>query len=515
MGNPMWKGFARRPASPGAWLARRQRRRWTTLALGLVVVAAAAIWGITRMVRSGREPSRGVPAVVVLPFANLSGDPGQDYFADGMTEELQAALSQIRGLRVLGRTTTFALRGNSRDLRDLGRRLGVTAVLEGSVRRAGARVRVSAQLVDTRDGYQIWAQNYDREAGDVLALQDEIGRAVARALEITLLPRRGRPDAGGPLDPEVYNQYLLARRFLAPSTEEGFERAVKASEKAIALAPRFAPAWATLSAALAGRADYADDPAELAEDLRKALSAADRAIDLDPALAEAWATRGQLLAQTTFDWEGVSEDFDRALALAPGDADILRKKGAWVLAPQGRLSEAIDALRRATELDPLSASAWMSLGYLQVAASRGRDGEEALLRSMEIAPGNGYACQALSVRRLVQEDAAGALAEAGRCPKGLWQARGVALAEYALGHAREAEAALQDLEARFSVSSPFQVAEVRAWRGETDQAFAWLERAFGARDGGLMILAWDPLLDRVRGDPRMAAMLRRMNLPQR
>jgi TolB-like protein/tetratricopeptide (TPR) repeat protein len=505
----------RRPASPGAFLARRQRRRLLAFLAGATGLGLLLAGGALYLQGYSRRPVPGTPSIVVLPFANLSDDPRQDYFADGMTEEIQGALSQVPGLRVIGRTTSFALRDRAADLKDVGRRLGVTSVLEGSVRRAGSRLRVNARVVDTRDGYQLWSQTFDRDAGDVLAVQNEIGRAVAESLQVALLPIQGRSPGAQAIDPEAYNQYLLARRFLAPSSFDGFVRAAAASRKAISLSPSFAPAWATLAAAYGGMADYASAPEEIAVDQKEAVAAAVRAIELDPGLAEAYAARGQLLAQTTWDWESAREDFDRALALAPGDADILRKKGAWLLAPQGRIPEAIDVLRRSTELDPLSASSWMTLGLLEVAASNGRAGERSLLRAIEIDPDNDYAHQALGVRELLVGNPSAALAQTNGCSPGLWRLRGVALAQHDLGHSREADGALSELTSSLASPSPFQIAEVHAWRGEADQAFDWLERALAARDGGLLLLTWDPLLAKIRGDPRMDSLLRRMNLAPR
>jgi TolB-like protein len=497
------------------WMEDLRKRGVLAVVAGATGMALLLAGGALYLRREARRQFSGSPSIVVLPFANLSGDPAQDYFADGMTEEIQGALSQVPGLRVIGRTTSFALRDRSPDLREVGRRLGVTSVLEGSVRRIGTRLRVNAQVVDVRDGYQLWSQTFDRGAGDILAIQDEIGRDVAQALQVTLVPEQRRSAVARPVDPEVYNQYLLARRFLAPSNLDGFVRAVAASEKAISLAPSFAPAWATLASAYAGMADYASDPEEIAVNQRRAVAGAVRAIELDPGLAEAYAVRAQLLAQTTWDWELAREDFDRALALAPGDADILRKKGAWLLAPQGRIPEAIDVLRRSTELDPLSASTWISLGILEVAASNGTAGERSLLRAIEIDPESDYAQQALGVRLLLVGNPAAALARTNGCSPGLWRLRGTALAEHDLGHSREADEALSELTTQLAGPSPFQIAEVHAWRGEADLAFAWLEKALVARDGGLLLLTWDPLLAKVRGDERMASLLRRMNLPSR
>lgn len=211
------------------------------------------------------------------------------------------------------------------------------------------------------------------------------------------------------------------------------------------------------------------------------MKSAAQAIAIDPGLAEAFALRAQMLAQLNWDWEGAREDYDRALALAPGDADILRIHGAWFLAPLGRLPEAIAEMKVATELDPLSASAWATLGALQVAIGRGDDGERrSLARAVEVDPESDHARQALAVRHLL----------AGR-----------------------PEAALDELVARYASPSAFQIAEVHAWRGNLDQAFAWLEKAWEAHDGGLLLLQWDPLLRNLRGDPRFASLQRRMNLP--
>jgi len=372
----------------------------------------------------------------VLPFADESGDPDQGYFADGLTKEIQAALAQIPGLRVTGRTSSFAFKGGAQDLKLAAQQLGVTSVLEGSVRRSGSRLRVTAQVLDVRDGYQLWSRSFDREVGDVFAVQDEIGRAVAEALRLTLLPRSRDPDRRR-ADPEVMNQYLLARRFLARSSLDGFVRAAAASEKAISLAPRFAPAWATLAAAHGGIADWMEAPDEVAASQRKAVKSAAQAIAIDPGLAEALALRAQMLALLNWDWEGAREDYDRALALAPGDADILRIHGAWFLAPLGRLPEAIAEMKVATGLDPLSASAWATLGALQVAIGRGDDGERSLARAVEVDPESDHERQALGVRHLLAGRPEAALGESSRCAAEMWRLRGAALAHHDLGHGRE------------------------------------------------------------------------------
>jgi TolB-like protein len=502
----------RRPASPGAYLARRQRRRFLALA-GAVLLVVLAAWGaVLHFQRPGRDRFHGEPAIAVLPFANLDRNRDDDYFADGMTAEIQAALAQIPGLRVIGRTTSLALGARAGGARDAARKLGVTAILEGSVRRSGSRLRVNAQIVDPRDGFQLWSETYERSAADALAVQDEIGHAVAHALEVRLLPRRA-PSAGGrPVHPEAYSQYLLAKRLLAQSDLDGSVRAAAASERSIDLAPGFAPAWVTLAIARMGIADWLEAPDEIVSNRRAASAAVDRALALDPELAWGYATRALFEAESEWDWDEAGADFDRALALAPGDADVLRQKAAWFLAPQGRLSEAIDLARRSTELDPLSPRGWTTLGYLQVAASAGVEGEGPLRRALEIDPDYEYARQARGVRQLLVGNPSAALAEARRCAPGMWRLRGEAVAEHSLGNVAGSDAALAAFVAEFAIPSPYQVAEIHAWRGEADLAIAWLEKAIAARDGGLTIFAWDPLLGPVRNDPRMASIRRRLRL---
>jgi TolB-like protein/Tfp pilus assembly protein PilF len=502
----------RRPASPRAHSAHIRNRR-LALGLGALALAVAVVTGvILYRSRTVGPPAGGLPSIAVLPFVNLSEDPGQDYFADGLTEEIQSALAQIAGLRVIGRTSSSTFKGKPVDLHEVARKLGVTSVLEGSVRRAGSRLRINAQIVDTRDGYHRWSRSYEREIGDVFAIQDEIGRAVAQALQLTLLPR-GRVPERRPASPEATSKYLLARRFLTRSSLDNFVRAAAASEEAIALAPNFAPAWATLASANGGIADWTEDPDEVKSDQKKAMEAAARAISLDPGLAEAYAVRAQMLASLAWDWEGAGEDYDRALALAPGDADIRRKHGAWYLAPLGRLPEAIAELRTATGLDPLSASAWTSLGILQVAIGNGDEGERTFHRVLEIDPQSDYAREGLGVRHLLAGKPEAALAEFAKCEDPMWQLWGTALAQHDLGRTEASTATLNELAARFAAPSPYQVAQVHAWRGERDQAFAWLEKAWMGHDSGLLLIQWDPLLRNIRGDPRFASFQRRMNLP--
>jgi TolB-like protein/Tfp pilus assembly protein PilF len=502
----------RRPASPGAYSARVRHRR-LAYGLGALALVAALALGVTLYRGRPSVPATdGPPSIAVLPFANLGGNPEEAYFADGLTEEIQSALAQIPGLRVIGRTSSFAFKGRTQDLKEVARKLGVTSVLEGSVRHSGSRLRITAQIVDARDGYHLWSQSFDREMGDVFAVQDEIGRAVASALQLKLLPRPRGPDRK-PVDPEVTNQYLLARRFLARSRLPDFVRAVAASRKAISLDPRFAPAWATLALANAGIGDWVEDPAEVAASQKRAMDAAAQAIAIDPGLAEAYSVRAQMLASMTWDWEGAGEDYDRALALAPGDADILRTHASWYLSALGRLPEAIAEMKKSTGLDPLSAPGWMSLGALEVASGRGDEGERSLARALEIDPDSDYAHQALSVRHLVAGRPEAALAESSRCRDEMWRLRGTALAQHDLGHAAESQAALDELTTRYATPSPYQIAEVHAWRGDRDQAFAWLDKAVQGRDGGLLLFLWDPLLRNLRGDPRFAAIQRQLNLP--
>ena len=372
--------------------------------------------------------------------------------------------------------------------------------------------RVAAQLVNTRDGYRRWAQSFDRELSDIFAVQDEIAQAVVAALRVKLLPGKAPTTrAVRTANAEVYRLYLLGRDLAKRPTPDEWRRAVAIHEQALALDPGYASAWAGIAFALAKLEGLAGEGTSVAR-RRRALDAAERAIALDPNLADGYWVRALLRKTFAYDWSGAGADLERARALSPSDAAVVTNSGQ-LLTTLGRFPEAISTLRRATELDPLSAPAWEQLGEAYTFANEPEAGRAALRRALDAVPRDPRATFILVVNLV----AAGRPAEALEVAQGSaleWlQSFGGALALPSLGRAREGQAALQRLIARNAGDSAYQVAEVFAWQRDPDRAFEWLERAYAYRDTGLGFTGGDPLLRPLHQDARWKPFLRRLNLP--
>lgn len=455
------------------------------------------------------------PSVAVLPFRDMSPARDQEHFSDGVAEEILNALAHVDGLRVAGRTSSFSFKGKQEDLRAIGRKLGVGAVVEGGVRRDGARVRITAQVISVADGLTLWSEVYDREAANVFAIQDEIARAVVSALKVKLLPGHGPAStADRATTPEAYAHYLRGRQLHNRGTADGYRAAAEAHEQALRLDPLYAPAWSGLAIALAMLWSAAGEEtlAGVPDLRRRAVEAAEKAVRLGPTLSDAHAVRATLRAMT-WDWQGAEADIARALALDPGDVRALRTQG-WLLAAHGRIRESIDVEKRAGGLDPLNPAGWVNLAARHLALGEVGPAREALDLSREISPqsqGMGRT-QALLAALLAGEGQA-ALSIAEELPDERARLWGAALAHHGLGHARASQHALDALASRFGERVAYPIAQVHAFRGETDQAFSWLDRSFARHEVALESLQFDPLLRALHGEPRYAALLRRMDLP--
>jgi TolB-like protein/tetratricopeptide (TPR) repeat protein len=476
--------------------------------LGLAAAAPGIVYFF--FLRGGARPSPAA-SIAVLPFEDMSSGRDQAFFADGIAEEILDSLAHVEGLRVAGRTSSFSFKGKSDDIRSIGQKLSVATVLEGSVRKEGNRVRITAQLLNATDGFHLWSQTFDRELAGIFVAQDEISKAVVAALRVKLLP--GQQPRRHPVNPEVYNEYLLGKQFFHQLTSEGNRRAVAAFERALALDPEFAPAWAGLGLATFWVADVSESGAVIRQGYERAMQAAEKAVALDPDLAEAYATRGFLRSTIRWDWEGARADFQRSLALNPGASETHRWYSGTVLMPLGKSAEAVAEARRAADLDPLSAAAWGRLGRVLTMNGELEPGRAAFERALQILPEQNYAAGNLAVTFLLQKRPAESLTAAEKSPLELFRVQGKALALHDLGRDEEAHRLLDELIARYSQSSAFQIAEVYAWFGESDNAFRWLERAYQQHDSGMSDLKTDALLRGIRGDPRFKALLRKMNLP--
>ena len=367
-------------ASAGPGSPTRRLRLLLALAAAAVVVAGGAYLAATRgrpTIQRTRPStdSPSSPSVAVLPFANLSADKEQEYFSEGLTEELIHALSRVEGLRVAGRTSSFYFKGRNEDLAAIAGKLRVGALLEGSVRRSGSRVRIGAQLVNAADGYQLWSQEFDRELIDVFAVQDEIAQAVVAALRVKLLPGRPpTPASQRTANQEAYRQYLLGNHLSQRGTPEGYRLAAEAYQRAIALDPGFAPAHARLGTVLRDVAyTAAGSLSETRALFQRGLAETERAIALAPELPDGYAARSLYRLVFLRDWSGALADAERATALDPGDATGHRRRGL-VLASQGRVSEALAEGRRAAEIDPLHPANLGWVGWLLISHRPARRG---------------------------------------------------------------------------------------------------------------------------------------------
>ena len=471
-------------------------------------------------------PARGAPqamaSIAVLPFVNMSGDPENEYFSDGLAEELLNVLAKMRGLRVAARSSAFTFRGQKVTVAEVGQSLHVTTVLEGSVRKSGNRVRIGVQLVNVADGYHVWTETYDRTLDDIFAVQDDIAQSVVKALRTTLLGEE--PDSlalgevkaevadaakGRGHDPEAHRLYLQGRYLVDRFSEEDLLRGIESLRAAIDIDPTHALAWAELSTAYSIRSGYGWGPH--AEGYARAREAARRAIDLEPGMVEGHAALAWVLMNHDWNWASSEASYRRALDLAPDNVAVLNGAG-WLMRATGRMDEAIALYRRAIEQDPLSSLAHHSLAATYYYAGRLAEAEAAFRKTLELAPKRTETRSNLAMVLLRLGRGAEALEEAMREPEGAFGFWALAIVHHAQGRPAQSDEALRELTERYAIDGAYQIAGAHAVRGEMDQAFAWLDRACDQIDGGLTYLLGDPLFETARGDPRWRGVLARMGL---
>ena len=485
--------------------------------IGILAAAPGTVWyflvrGVAKPAATSSGEDQPLPSIAVLPFVDMSPGKDQEYFSDGIAEEILNVLAQVEGLHVAGRTSSFSFKGKNEDLRSIGQSLGVSAVLEGSVRKSGDRVRITAQMIKVADGFHLWSQNYDRQLTDVFAVQDEIARSVVTATKMKLMGVKAAVPAGRrATNPEAYAQFLLGRQFLNRGTAEDYRRSVEALERAIALEPDYAPAHAELSSALVWLVNSTSvTRPERVGGQQQAVREAEKAVALAPDLAESNLARATLRTAILWDWSGARSDLERALALSPGDARVQLQLG-HLLAVLGRLPEAVAMTRKAAEADPLLALGWDLLGRYLAAEGNLGESRKAFEQALRVAPDNMWARRESGFADLLDGKPAAALASFEN-QDGWIRLLGLALAHHDLGHAKEAQQALDALRA-LPEPPAYQVAQVYAWWGNRDRAFEELEHGLVTADAGLRYLKYDPLLRKLRGDPRFAVLLKKMNLP--
>ena len=482
------------------------------MAIGVVAAAPGVIWYLVlpghSKAHEAAAPSAAVPSIAVLPLVNLSSDKEQEYFSDGLTEELLNLLAKVPGLHVAARTSAFAFKGKNVKMSEIGQELGVATLLEGSVRKSGDQIRITTQLINASDGYHLWSETYDRKFTDIFVVQDEIAKAVVGALKLRLLPGQ-QPDTRGlrAENPDAYLSYLEGLKLLNSYNIDDYQRAQAAFRRALDLEPGFGPAWAGLGYARFTITLMGGPPSRA-----QALEEIEKGIALAPGLALAWSARS-LIRAGDYDWDGERADLDRALALSPGDPQASLNLGR-VQAWSAQFKEGVETLLKALERDPLNPVVVHNLGcaYLfngDLARARQAFDRELRLASRP-AGSDAWPIYLLLLEGKPQE----ALAASRLRAEEIWRLVGAALAEHALGHEAESLAAVNQLhDPRFTVAFSVQVAQVHAFRGERDLAFAWLDRAWDNHDVGMSRLKVDPLLRKLSGDPRYTALLKKMNLP--
>ena len=495
-------------------------RPWRALGvLALVLILAAAglavVKGRTRLCRAMHLPCAGAPAaahnsIAVLPFANLSGDTSQDYFSDGLSEELLSALARIDKLQVAARTSAFKFRGGKDDSAAIGAKLGVAYILDGSVRRDGKVVRVSAELVDARSGFEKWSQTYDRNLDDILQVQGSIAQSVADALTVKLLGGDvAALSRGGASNAEAYDAYLKGRRLFDQGGQEAnYRQALAQFEQALSLDANFAAAEAARSRSLQAIANqFASGPA-LRQTYAAALASAKRAVGLSPDLAEAQIALGGALQNGALDFRGARQAYARAMASGAGNADVLQRVGLFNCR-DGDTDAGLAALRRAVELDQLNPRAYKSLGFGLLAARRYPESIAAMRQALELSPNTDGAHATIGDALLAQGDVAGARREYDLEPAGWRKWTSLAIILRKQGDAAGAEQAFKALMATGEDASAFQQAEVFAQWGQSERALAALDKAFRTGDSGLVELKTDPLMDPLRQTPGFDDRLRR------
>ncbi len=456
------------------------------------------------------EATTTVPAksIAVLPLINESGDPKDEYFSDGLSEELIAALAQISGLKVIGRSSSFRFKDRKEEPRTIGARLGVSTLLDGTVRKQGDRVRIVAALVNAADGIQLWTRTFDRELKDIFAVQEEIARAVAESLKVTLLGSDSAQKTA-PNNVEAHNAYLQGHFHFQRRNLEDYRKAVAYFDQAIQLDPNYALAYAERSEAWTFIGDLTGqhEPA-----WSKARSDAEKAVAIAPDLAEAHAALGSV--RFLVDWkfnEGLTE-LRRAKELSPSNPtanDLLARAIVYL----GRLDEAELQARHAAELDPLSVTAQGNLARVLYYVGKLDEADAIARRSAELQPSAAATRRWQTLIAADRGDGATALREAQLEPDEGYRRFELALAQYVRGDRAAADAALADLIANGRDNLAYQIAEVYAVRGDKDKAFEWLQISFDNHDTGTLTLLVDPLLRSLRDDVRYKNFLAKLGLP--
>jgi serine/threonine-protein kinase len=519
--------------APNKSIAGSTGRKIVGITIAVAVLAAGLfVFQLLRprLTSTGAEPPSRTTlpdkSVAVLAFANLSDDKGSEYFSDGISEELLTVLQKIPGLRVAARTSAFSFKGKNATAQEIGQKLGVAHLVEGSVRKAGQMVRIAARLTNTASGDETWSENYTRDLKDVFAVQTELAQTIVsqlrgqltngpadRAVKAEIQEQVLAAEKGGTKNVEAHQHYLQGRFYLNRYTEKSVTDALVEFQRAVELDPSFALAWAGLADTHLWYCKYATSGGLAAFDARlaSARESVARALALDPNLPEALRARTEIQLSFDFDWKGAGETLRTALALAPADPAIVTDAGTLAMA-KGDAAQGVALYRQAVALDPVNPEALSFFAFNLSLTKQFAEAQAAYSRVIELIPTSPWSLAGLGLSFLLQGKFEEAAVEGQKDASDWARLLVVALARWSQKRIPEADAALVDLIKGSADGAAYQIAEVYAWRGEKDRAFEWLERARRQRDSGLIGTQIDPLLVNLHDDPRWGAFLHTMGL---
>ena len=505
-------------ASPTSAKARPAARKWLLPAVCAIAVIVGYIGIDHYVLQKGAAPSVAsfAPAktdksIAVLPFADLTEKHDQEYFADGMAEEIINLLTKVPELKVIGRTSSFQFTGKAEDLRKIGTTLGAAYVVQGSVGRSDNHVRVTAQLIDTRDGTYRWSETYDRAVSDVLKVQEEVALAIVRALQLEVASTVLRGSRSARPSSDAYDEYLRGLHARDRFDQRGFEDALAHFRHALQLQPSFSSAQEAAASTLYYMAESTYLPPK--SGFNQARAAAEAALKLDPQLSVAHAVICVVNTIFDWDWSAAARECAIAMQISPNQPFVLHATAVQHMA-LGQWQEAVASIQAAITNDPLDPAMYNIAARIYVRAGRIREAETAVHRALQISPTSAFNHHLLGITLLLQGRATEALAEMQQESAPGAQALGLSLVYHALHRDRDADAALARLIAENGGDWAFSISEAYAFRAQKDPAFAWLDRAFAQRDEDLFAVKGAPLLKNLEGDPRYKAFLSKMNLPQ-
>jgi TolB-like protein/Flp pilus assembly protein TadD len=481
----------------------RAHVRWVEVAIGLVVMALI-IGGAFYFARRPASTSLGAAenSIAVLPFVNMSEDKANESFSDGISEELLNLLAKIPQLQVTARTSSFSFKGKGVAIPEIARTLHVAHVLEGSVRKAGDSVRITAQLIKAGTDTHLWSETYDRKMDDIFKIQDEIAGEVVKELKVKLLGAAPKVRA---TDPKAYALYLQARELGRQNNAEAFAKSDALYRQVLEIDPRYAPAWNQLATNFLNK--VSNGLMSPQEGFAHAREAEEKALAIDPDYAPAHTGLGWIAIFGNNDLAGAARHYQRALALDPTDVSVLGDTATF-LESLGRLDEAVALDEAVVRRDPVNMLSLSNLGYLQRYAGRYDAAIASYRTTLSLSPNRGNAHSGLGIVLMLKGDATAALAEIEQEKSELWRTVGLSRAYCALGRKADADSALNALIAKAEKDAPYNIAYVYAFCGDADKAFEWLDKAVAYQDGGLAEIVTENLFDKIHSDPRWLPFLR-------